>query len=78
MLPMRDAYGMLTVSSAFVAVLRSSEGSIGDVTNHPEEMLNHLVIVSMKDRWEMCIVPSSQFLLIQIPSSHFGSLRSYI
>ena len=78
MLPMRDTYGMSTVSSAFVAVLRSSEGSIGDVTDHPEEMVYYLAIVSMKNSWEMYIVPSSQFLLFQIPSSQFGSLRSCI
>ena len=75
---MRDAYGRLTVLLAFVAVLSSNDGFIGDVTDRPKGMLNRLAIVSMKDSWEICIIPNSQSLLIQMPSSCFGSPRSCI
>ena len=41
-------------------------------------MLNRLVTVSMKDGWEMCIIPSSLFLLIRMSSNRFDSPRSWI
>ena len=38
---------MSMVSSLSVAMRRSINGSIGDVTNHPDDMLNHFAMVSV-------------------------------
>ena len=53
MLPISEAYGMLSVFSVDVEVRRSSVGSMGEVMDLPDEMLNRLAIVLINDGWEM-------------------------
>ena len=66
------------VSSLSMAVRRSIDGSMGDMIDCPDDMLNLLVMVSMKEGCDMCIVPRSQFLLILMLSNRLGSPRSDI
>ena len=68
MLLMSDAYRMSVVSSASVLAHRLIDGSMGDVTDCPDDMLNCFAMVSMNEGCKMCIIPSFQFLLTQMPS----------
>ena len=78
MLPMSDAYGMSVVLSVSVVVQRLIDGSMGDVTDCPDDMLNCFVMVLMNEGCEICIIPSSWFLLIWMLSNQLGSPRSDI
>ena len=64
MLPMRDAYGMSVVLSAFMATRRLTDGSIGEVIDLPNEVLKLLAIILIKEGCEMWTIPNSQFLVI--------------
>ena len=66
------------VSSLSVVMQRSIDGSMGDVTDCPDNMVNFLAMVSMNEGCDRCIVPRSRFLLILMPSSRLGSPRSDI
>ena len=68
MLLMNDVYGMSVVLSASVVVQRLIDGSMGEVMDHPDDILNCFVIVLMNKGCEMCIIPSLWFLLIQMLS----------
>ena len=53
-------------------------GSMGEVMDLPGEMSNRLAMVLINEGWEMWMVPSSRFLVIQMPSSQSGSPKSSI
>ena len=67
-LPISEAYGTSTDSPMLDLERRSTDGSIGDITDCPDEMLKHLVIMLMNDGCEICIVPRPYALEILTPS----------
>ena len=69
---------MSMVSLALVDVYKFADGSIGDRIALPWVMSNRHAIVSMKEGWEICIVPSSWSLEILMPSNQSGSPKSFI
>ena len=69
---------MSMVSLALVDAYKFADGSIGDRIALLWVMLNHCAIVSMKEGWEICIVPSSWSLEILMLSNWSGSPRSFI
>ena len=61
---MSDAYGISVVLSVFVVTRRSTDGSMGEEIDLPNEILNLLVIVLINEGCDMWIVPRSWFLVI--------------